>query len=329
MASPKPALQGLLPTLVLILGSLACQPTSAKQVRLTRFAFSPDGTTLLAVVSTGGSSFLYRIALASGNAGRLTHATAGYEGGASYSPDGKRVVFSYSPDKDAQSSIMIANADGSNLRRLTSAGNDFFPLFLPDNKNVLFARSAFFGRYSPASSPHPHEWDLYSIDDQGGHLERLTKEALYDLSPPCLSPDGKTIMFTTFASISLRPLANPATPVSTLHPEVPDHPRTPMFGEAKFLPDSKSIVFLAASERGQIFDYDVYRMNLDNNKPERLTTGNGYSTDLQVSPDGRSAIFVKWKLSWNRRPIAGDVQLLDLTTGTMHTLVVQGLPTAS
>jgi Tol biopolymer transport system component len=332
MAFTKPALQVSLLSVVLTLSFvltlslLGCKP-SVHQAELTRFAFSPDGTSLLAVVAAPNASFLYKVALDSGKATRLTNTTSGFEGGANYSPDGKRIVFSYSANKDAQSSIMIANADGSGVRRLTSEGSDFFPVFLPDNQTVVFGRSAFFGRYSPAATAHLHEWDLYSVDDKGEHLQRLTKEALYDMSPLCLSPDGKLLMFTTMEGISIRPLANPATPVMVLRPEVPNHPATPVFGEAKFL-DSKNILFLAASQGTKIYDYDVYRMNLEMKKPERLTTGNGYSTDLQVSPNGRTAIFVKWKLNWNRQPVGSDVVLLDLTTGTTRTLEVKGLPPA-
>jgi Tol biopolymer transport system component len=329
MAFTKPVLQRslllFLSGLLLTFGSLACKP-STHPGELTRFAFSPDGASLLAVAAAPNASFLYKIALDSGRATRLTTTTSGYEGGANYSADGKRVVFSYSANKDAQSSIMIANADGSGVRRLTSEGSDFFPVFLPDNVTVVFGRSAFFGRYSPAATAHLHEWDLYSIDDKGEHLQRLTKEALYDMSPLCLSPDGKLLMFTTMEGISIRALANPATPVMILRPEVSNHPATPVFGEAKFLGDSKNILFLAASQGAKIYDYDVYRMNLETKKPERLTTGNGYSTDLQVSPDGRTAIFVKWKLNWNRQPVGSEVLLLDLTTNTTRPLEIKGLP---
>ena len=324
MAFTKPiALRALV--VVLTLGSFACH-SSSPTVKLTRFAFSPDGKTLLGVLAESRTSFLYQISLDSGKAQRLTSTRSGYEGGASYSPDGKRVVYSYSENKDAHSTIMISNSDGSSVRRLTSNGNDFFPIFLRDNKTVLFGRANFFGAYSPIASPHMHEWDLYSIDDQGEHLQRLTKEALYQISPMCISADGKLLMFTSADGISIRSLASLSPPFMNLRPAVPNHPSRPVYGEAKFLPDGKNIVFLAASESSTVYDYDVYRLNIETPKAEKLTTGNGYASDLEVSPDGRTAVFVKWKLGWNRSPESGDVTLLDLTHNTTRPLKIEGLP---
>lgn len=333
MALNKPtAPRGLviLLALALNLGTLACHSTS-QSAKLTRFTFSPDGKTLLGVLAESNASFLYKITLDSGNAERLTKTTSGFEGGAAYSPDGKRVVYSYSENKDAHSTIMLANADGTAVRRLTSDGNDFFPIFFPDNKTVLFGRANFFGAYSPIASPHMHEWDLYSVDDQGEHLQRLTKEALYQISPMCISADGKLLLFTTADGINIRALANLTPPLMNLRPAVPNHPPRPAYGEAKFLPDRKNIVFLAASESTTVYDYDVYRLTLDlskqdASKAEKLTSGNGYTTDLDVSPDGKTAVFVKWKFGWNRKPESGDVVLLDLTNNSTRPLKINGLP---
>src|SRR5216684_8925384 len=79
------------------------------------FTFSPDGTYVLAVYSRSGSapSFIYKIALDTGKAARFTTVTTGFETVPSFSSDGKRIAFTYSPDRGARSRIILANADGS------------------------------------------------------------------------------------------------------------------------------------------------------------------------------------------------------------------------
>jgi Tol biopolymer transport system component len=64
------------------------------------------------------------------------------------------------------------------------------------------------------------------------------------------------------------------------------------------MPDGKSILFMAASDGKHGYDYDVYRLDLGTGTLERLTNGNGYATDLKVSADGNTAVFLKWHSDW-------------------------------
>jgi Tol biopolymer transport system component len=161
-------------------------------------AISPDGKLIAVDVGKGSTSFIYKIAVDTGSATRLTNAKTGEESGPAFSPDGKRIAFSYSPGNGVHSSIVIGNVEGSGLRPWSpSESNDFSPVFSPDNKTIVFSRSGFFGSYSPIAQPHPHAWRFYASDLDGTNVRELTSESFYMASPASVSPDGKNMVIVT------------------------------------------------------------------------------------------------------------------------------------
>src|SRR4051794_19128435 len=67
---------------------------------------------------------------------RLTD-TPGYDAEGSYSPDGKKIIFTSFRDGDAE--IYIMDADGKDPRRITRAqGYDGGPFFSPDGKKIIY-----------------------------------------------------------------------------------------------------------------------------------------------------------------------------------------------
>lgn len=61
----------------------------------------------------------------------------GYDAEGSYSPDGKRIIFTSMRDGDQE--IYICDADGKNPRRITRvAGYDGGPFFSPDGKRIVY-----------------------------------------------------------------------------------------------------------------------------------------------------------------------------------------------
>ncbi|MFO0956191.1 MAG: hypothetical protein U0800_01855 [Isosphaeraceae bacterium] len=161
---------------------------------------------------------------------RLTD-TKGYDAEGSYSPDGKRIVFTSFRDGDAE--IYIMDADGKNPRRITKApGYDGGPFFAPDGKRIIYrsdrksndrlqlfinnvegtAERALtdneFVNWGPyfhpdnkhliyATSKHGHDnYELYMLDVDSGAEERITYKDGFD-GLPVFSPDGKKLMWTS------------------------------------------------------------------------------------------------------------------------------------
>jgi Tol biopolymer transport system component len=233
------------------------------------------------------------------------------------------------------SRIVTVNVDGSDLHSwASSGGNDYWPVFSPDNKTMVFARSGYYGSYSPIAQPHPHAWSFYLADLDGTNVRQLTDESFYMASPPSVSPDGKSMVVVTEdldtpQKVAVYSLDHPGKPSLTLRPHVPkeaDH-KDPIFDYPNYMADGKSILFMAASN-GKVwagYDYDVYRVDIETGVLERLTEGNGFATDLRVSADGKTAVFLKWRSDWHGTPVKSEIYLLDVQTHKLTPLRLKGL----
>ena len=317
--------------LLFLLRPVICLGKSPDHIRSV--AVSPDGKIIAVDFEKGGASFIYKIAVDTGNATRLTDAKTGKESSPAFSPDGKRIAFSYSPGNGAHSSIVIGNVDGSDLRPWSpSENNDFSPVFSADNKSIVFSRSGFYGSYSPIAQPHPHAWNFYANDLDGTNVRELTNESFYMASPASVSPDGKNMVIVeeglnTNREIAIYSLDRPEKPIQSLQPHIPkeaDH-KNPILNFPNYMPDGKSILFMAASDGKHGYDYDVYRLDLERGSLERLTNGNGYATDLKVSADGNTAVFLKSHSDRRSTPDKSEPYLLDVQTHKLTPLRITGL----
>lgn len=161
---------------------------------------------------------------------RLTDAP-GYDAEASYSPDGKQIIFTSFRDGDPE--IYIMDADGKNPRRITHArGYDGGPFFSPDGTRIVYRSDRKdndllqlfinntegtderqltdneFVNWGPywhpdgkhiiyATSKHGHSnYELYLMDVDSGEQERITYHEGFD-GLPVFSPDGKRMMWTS------------------------------------------------------------------------------------------------------------------------------------
>lgn len=321
--------------LVLLFPCLLLGAESKKDRQVRGVSISPDGKVVAVDFGKGSTSFVYMIALDTGKATRLTDAKTGAESGPGFSPDGKRIAYSYRPGNQAHSSIAIGNVDGSDIHPWSSSGgSDYWPVFSPDSKTIIFARSGYYGSYSPIAQPHPHAWNFYASDLDGTDVRQLTNEKFYLASPPSISPDGKSMVTVTESldtpqQIAIYSLDHPEKPSLSLRPHVPGEPKLgQVFDFPNYMPGGKSILFMAASNGKLLwsgFNYDIYRLDIGTGVVERLTKGNGYATNLKVSADGKTAVFLKWRSDWHATPNRSELYLLDLQSRKLTALKVNGL----
>ena len=165
---------------------------------------SPDGTKMIYTSDKDGDLELYVMDLESGKEVRITH-ELGYDGGAWFSPDGKKIIWRASRPKTEAAikeykellaedmvaptnmEVYVANADGSNVRQVTSFGQaNWAPSFFPDSKRIIFASNQEYKRGFP--------FNLYAINEDGSGFEKITHEKIFDAFP-MFSPNGKKIIF--------------------------------------------------------------------------------------------------------------------------------------
>jgi Tol biopolymer transport system component len=319
---------------VLVLLFFSCASNGAgSSGQIKSVAISLDGKLVAVEFEKSGTSFVYKIPVETGVATRLTSAKDGKESSPAFSQDGKRIAYTYWPADHRRSRITIINIDGSDSREWKpSDANDLSPMFAPDDETIIFSRSEFYGSSSPVAQPHHHGWNFYAAKLDGTNVHRITDESFYMASPPSVSPDGKSIVVVTEGLESNRQIAiysvdRPGNPVQTFRPHVQkeaDH-KNPLLAYPNYMPDGKSVLFMDGSNGKHGYDYDVYRLDLGTGSVERLTNGNGYATDLKVSADGRTAVFLKWRKSWLGELTTNEICLLDLQSHKVTPLKVSGL----
>jgi Tol biopolymer transport system component len=320
-------------SLVLLHSLVACAEESSAQIR--SLAISPNGKLIAVDFGKGSTSFIYRVNVDTGVATRLTDAKNGAESFPAFSPDGKQIAYSYSPGNGVHSGIVIGNVDGSDLHSWPSSGSsDYWPAISPDNKTIVFARSGYYGNYSPIAQPYPHAWSFYSSDLDGENVRQLTNEKFYMASAPSVSPDGRNMVVVTEEldspqKIAVYSLTHPGAPTLSFRPHVPGEadPKDPIIDYPNYMPDGRSILFMAASN-GKLFggyDYDVYRVDMGTGAVERLTKGNGFATDLRASANGKTAAFLKWRSNWRGTPVTNELYLLDVETHKLTLLKISGM----
>jgi Tol biopolymer transport system component len=165
---------------------------------------SPRGDRVVFTSARDGDLELYTMKLDGSDVRRLTSAV-GYDGGAFFSPDGSKIVWRASrpqagPELDdyrrlldqglirpSKLDLYVADADGSNVRRLTDNGAaNFGPFFHPSGQKVIFA--------SNLDAPRSRNFELYLINLDGTGLERVTWYDEFD-GFPMWAPDGTTFVF--------------------------------------------------------------------------------------------------------------------------------------
>ncbi len=182
---------------------------------------------------------------------------AGYSGlntSASVSPDGSKVAMILS--KSGSPNVWVCNADGSNLKRLTTGLEDSSPTWSPDGNWICFATKSSERRR------------LAKVSSSGGTVQYLNTTGAPNPTEPDWSPDGKWIAFTSQMrdfNICVMPADGSAAPtvlVTGRNPSWSPNSRTLIFNHG---PDSRQTLSVLDVFTKQ--DKDCARASGSNSQP--------------------------------------------------------------
>lgn len=204
----------------------------------------------------------------------------------SWSPDGRRIIFSVNDKTSQTSNILTVGKDGSNLTKLIQQPGEFTtPMFSPDGQKI-----AFMGR--PQKS---EKYQIYVMKTDGSGVTKLTDDPTASFCNPMWSPDGKKIVYYSDKGDQKDQVwvMNADGSNQTLLTGGVGHNIFPAFS-----PDGKRIIFSSSNRDGRNSESYVdgsylYVMKPDGSDLKPLA--NIKSFFARFSPDGRKIAFIMGK----------------------------------
>jgi len=197
------------------------------------------------------------------------------------SRDGKLVV----TEKDADSSIVIMDPDGSNKQRVFHAagkGLAFAPSWSPDGQWIAFGFGNFFG------DRHKSRAKVMMVRRDGTGAQDLTGDTPHS-GFPSFSADGKQIVYRVWGEedYGLRILNLENRAVTVLTTEADNLPG--------WSPDGNRIVFTRRQADG---NYDVFTIRPDGSDLRRLTDSRAVDGHAVWSTDGKHILWNSGMYGW-------------------------------
>jgi len=241
----------------------------------------------------------------------ITQLTFGGENAEAYwSADQAWITFQSSRDGRTCDQQFVMRADGSDVKRVSDGrGKTTCGWFLPGGDRLFFSSSSAHDDACPAK-PDPSKgyvwpldkYDFYTVNRDGSDLQRLTNYNVYT-TEGVLSPDGKTIVFTSLKDGDLD--------IYTMNVDgsnVRQLTRTPGYdGGAWWSPDGARIVYRAhhpqdTTEMRQYRELlaqglirpskvELFVMDADGSNQRQVTALGGANFGPSWSPDGTKLIF--------------------------------------
>jgi Tol biopolymer transport system component len=227
-----------------------------------------------------------------------------------WSADASRLIFQAHEGNDACDQIYTMNAEGGDVRRVSSGGGrTTCAYFFPDGERIVYSSTRHLGEACPEEPDMSrgyvwglYDYDIYAERADGSDVTRLTESPGYD-AEATVSTDGSKIVFTSVrdGDLEIYTMNPDGTGVTRLTHE-PGYDGGPFFSA-----DGKRIVYRAhhPTDPAELEDYralladglirpgrlEIWIMNADGTDKRRLTDNGAANFAPFFHPDGRSVIF--------------------------------------
>jgi len=193
-----------------------------------------------------------------------------------WSPDGSTIVFV--SDRGDDVDLYTMDADGSDVRRLTTQGGGLSPRWSPDGSQIAFARGG----------------DIWVMNADGSDERLVLADEPEETAAPCRagmfpggwSPDGSRISYYS-ASVSRAQGQACTVAVDGSDVQVVVDIPSVYSVEPAWSPDGKYLAFRSIRDG----NHDIYIVDVKTKEEQRLTTDDATDVEPQWSPDGEWITF--------------------------------------
>jgi len=227
-----------------------------------------------------------------------------------FSRSGTQLIFQRTASDTGCDQQYIVNTDGTGLHRVSSGfGRTTCGYFFARDTRIFYASTEHVSKTCPPKPDYSrgyvwalYDFDIYVADSSGARAVRLTKNPAYD-AEGTLSPDGKTIVFTSLRNgdLDIYTMRTDGTRLKRLTRALGYD------GGPFFSPDGKRIVYRAfhpqtasdSADYRALLDQklvrptrmDIWVMDADGSNQRRVTNLPGANFAPFITPDGKRIIF--------------------------------------
>jgi Tol biopolymer transport system component/DNA-binding winged helix-turn-helix (wHTH) protein len=238
--------------------------------------WSATGDSLIASANTGDNFQLWRIDYPGGEVSRITHDLNSYLG-LTITKDGKKLL---ARQRIYYSNIWVGNqTDLNDLRQLTvgtSRNDGLKGLTWLGNEKVIYASNA----------EKLRDWNLWSVNLNDSTRQELTLDAETQNEEPTVSPDGRTIYFSSNRATSAH-IWQVDIDGGNLRQITFNEKETELYPQIS--PDGAWLYYIQKGQHSSA----IWRKSLIDERKEKLTDERKLSPDtfLALSPDGKRLAF--------------------------------------